>query len=218
MRCSATMGGMSAFDRNRQRGRNPWVDPRLIVGATLVIVSVLGVWFVIAGTRQTTAVLIAARTLVPGEPVDGADLRVADVWLGGLGGSYLAAGAVPDDAVATRTVPAGELVPTGALSPATSARSTVVVIESTTGVPASVAVGTAVEIWSAPRSEPDRFGAPRVLVADAVVAGLPSEDAMSAPSRGSAVELVVPRAEVAEVLAATAAGDALSIVPAAGGR
>ncbi len=212
------MGGMSPFDRSRPRGRSPWVDPRLIVGATLVILSVLGVWFVIAGTRQTTAVLIAGRALVPGEPVDGTDLRVADVWLGGLGGSYLSAGAVPEDAVATRTVPAGELVPTGALSPAASARSTVVVIDSATGVPASVAVGAAVEVWSAPRSEPDRFGAPRVLVADAVVAGLPPAEGMSAPSDGVAVELVVPRAAVAEVLAATAAGDALSIVPSAGAR
>lgn len=212
------MGAMSQLDRTRPRVRSPWVDPRLIVGAALVILAVLGVWFVIAGARQTTAVLIAARTLVPGEPVESADLRVADVWLGGLGGSYLAAGAVPEDAVATRTIPSGELIPAGALSPATSAASTVVVVDSATGVPASVAVGTPVEIWSAPRTDPDRFGAPRVLVADATVAGLPSEGGMTAPSGGTTVEVVVPRSAVAEVLAASAAGDALSIVPATGGR
>ncbi len=212
------MGGMSQLDRTRPRVRSPWVDPRLIVGAALVILAVLGVWFVIAGARQTTAVLIAGRTLVPGEPVESADLRVADVWLGGLGGSYLTAGSMPEDAVATRTIPTGELVPVGALSPATSVRSTVVVIDSATGVPASVAVGTAVEIWSAPRTEPDRFGAPRVLVADATVAGMPSQDGMSAPSAGTTVEVVLPRAAVAEVLAATAAGDALSIVPVTGAR
>ncbi len=212
------MGGMSQLDRTRPRVRSPWVDPRLIVGAALVILAVLGVWFVIAGARQTTAVLIAGRTLVPGEPVESADLRVADVWLGGLGGSYLTAGSMPEDAVATRTIPTGELVPVGALSPATSVRSTVVVIDSATGVPASVAVGTAVEIWSAPRTEPDRFGAPRVLVADATVAGMPSKDGMSAPSAGTTVEVVLPRAAVAEVLAATAAGDALSIVPVTGAR
>jgi hypothetical protein len=83
-------------------------------------------------------------------------------------------------------------------------------------VPASVDAGSVVEVWSAPLIDQGEYDVPRILVADATVAAVTRDDSMI--GGGSvALELVIPRSDVADVLAAIVDEAALSIVPAAGG-
>lgn len=199
----------------RPRARSVWVDPRFLIGILVVAVSIAGVWFVVASARQTAPVLVAARTLVAGEPVRGADVRVTEVALGAVADGYAVPGALADDAVALRTVPAGELVPADAVGTAEAIRTTTVVVPSGTAVPAAVTAGSRVEVWVAPAAVDGEAETPRILVADATVARLVAEEALVA-SRGASVELVVPRADVPDLLAALAADGVLSVVPAAG--
>ncbi|WP_460774874.1 SAF domain-containing protein [Microbacterium sp. GXF7504] len=200
----------------RPRARSVWVDPRFLIGIVVVAVSIAGVWFVVASARQTAPVLVAARTLVAGEPVRSGDVRVTEVALGTVADDYAVPGALADDAVALRTVPAGELVPVDAVGTAEAVRTTVVVVPSGTAVPAAVAAGTRVEVWVAPAGTDGAVEPPRILVADATVARLVADEALVA-SRGASLELVVPRADVPDLLAALAADAVLSVVPAAGG-
>jgi len=201
----ASMGGMI-------RKRAFWSDARFFVGIALIVVSVAGVWGVVAASRHTAPVYAASSTIVPGQAVTADDLRVVDVGLGQVEGAYLTPEGLGDGMVAQRTIAAGELVPVEAL--AESASVTTVVVRSAADVPRAVAAGTAVELWEAPATA-DGFDPPRVLVADATVAAIVRAEGVMASGQTS-VELVVARSDVAAVLAAVAAGSALSVVPTGG--
>lgn len=207
---------MSSADPVRSSRRAFWGDARFLLGILLIVTSVAGVWFVVSAARQTAPAFAASRTIVAGQPVAADDLRTVDVSLGSLGDAYLAPAAWTDGLVATRTIPAGELVPADALGPSDRLRTTSLVVESSVDVPASVGAGDVVEVWSAPLQDAGAHDDPRILVADAVVVSVEREESMM--GGGSArLEVVVPRADVAAVLAALSNGSALSVVPAVGG-
>ncbi|PKI92007.1 hypothetical protein CW368_03935 [Actinomycetales bacterium SN12] len=196
--------------------RRFFADLRFLIGVALVIASVAGVWLLVSTSRQTTPVLQATRTVLPGETITSAELQVVEVGLGSLGDSYLAPQSLEPGAVAVRTLTAGELVPLAAVGDVDDLRTTSVVIGST-AVPAGVTAGTVVELWHAPPIDDGRsFEEPRILVADAIIAHVAEEEGMLAGGRID-VELVVDRADIADVLAAITGGDALSIVPTGAG-
>ncbi|MFH8250791.1 SAF domain-containing protein [Microbacterium sp. B2969] len=208
---------MTALDAARPRPRAFWGDARFFLGILLVVASVAGVWFVVSASRQTVPVFAANRTIVPGESVSKGDLRLVDVALGTLEGSYLTSEALDEGLVATRTVEAGELVPSSAVGAAAAAATTTVVLRSTVDVPASVDAGTVVEVWEAPLIERGSYDVPRILVADATVVSVTRDDSMMGGG-AAALEVVIPRADVAGVLAAMADESALSVVPTTGAR
>ncbi|MCE7480370.1 MULTISPECIES: SAF domain-containing protein [Microbacterium] len=190
-----------------------WGDIRFLIGIALVILSVAGVWLIVSSARQTTPVLQADRTIAQGEALVSDDFRVVEVSLGTVVDGYLAPQDLEPGMIAARTLAAGELLPVTAASDAQSGRTTSIVIESSVGIPESVVVGTPVELWYAPLvAESDEFDAPRILVADVVVASIPDTDGMLA-QRTAMLEIVIDRSDVADVLAAITGGGALSVVP-----
>lgn len=206
---------MSDHTAARPRPRAFWADVRFLLGIALVVASVVGVWLVVAAARQTVPVFAAARTIVPGDAVGADDLRVVEVALGQLAESYASPASLLPGVVATRTIAAGELVPQDALGEAGTLRTTNVVVHSATEIPAAVVPGGSVEVWAAPQLERGTFDTPRILVSSATVVSVADDESMMG-SAGSAVELVIERADVADTLAAIAGGANLSIVPTAG--
>ncbi|MGW9627046.1 SAF domain-containing protein [Microbacterium sp. NPDC055521] len=201
----------------RSRAHRPFFgDLRFLIGVALVLASIAGVWVLVSTSRQTAPVLQATRTVLPGETISSAELQVVEVGLGALSDSYLAPQSLKPGAVAVRTLTAGELVPLAAVGDPDALRTTSVVIRST-AVPADVSAGAVVELWHAPPIDEGRaFEEPRILVADAVIARVAEEDGMLAGGRID-VEVVVDRADVADVLAAITGEDAISIVPTGAG-
>lgn len=210
------MGVMTALDSARARPRVFWADARFLLGILLVIASVAGVWFVVSASRHTVPAFAATRTIVPGEAISGDDLRTVDVALGQVGEAYLAPDALAEGLVATRTIESGELVPRAAVGDAASVRTTTVVLRSAVDVPGSVDAGSVVEVWAAPLLERGRYDAPRILVADATVVSVTRDDSMIGGG-SAALEVVIPRADVAATLAAMSDESALSVVPTSGG-
>jgi hypothetical protein len=206
---------MTAIESARPRPRAFWGDARFLLGILLIAASVAGVWFVVSASRQTVPVFAATRTIVPGEAVAGDDLRIVDVSLGQLEGAYLAPDALEAGLVATRTVAEGELVPQSAVGASAAAATTTVVLHSAVEVPASVDAGSVVEVWEAPLIERGRYDVPRILVADATIVSVTRDDSMIGGG-AAALEVVIPRADVAAVLGAMADESALSVVPTAG--
>ena len=149
------------------------------------------------------------------EAVSAGDLTVVDVALGQLGDAYLGADGLDGGVVATRTIEVGELVPATAVGDAAAARTTTVVLRSAVDVPASVEAGAVVEVWSAPLVERGAYDQPRILVPDAVVVAVTRDDSMMGGAQ-AALEVVIPRADVAAVLAAISAEAAISVVPTMG--
>lgn len=197
------------------RPRAFWSDTRFLLGIALIVVAIVGVWFVVAAARQTVPVFAASRTIVAGEPLSSGDLRVVEVSLGAAAQMYATPAAFASGSVATRTISEGELVPAASLAPAEAVRTTTVVVPSTTEIPAAVRTGSTVELWAAAQAERGVFDTPRILVSRATVVAVAEERSMIGTS-GTNVELVIERADVAATLAALADGSRLSIVPVAG--
>lgn len=205
---------MTAHETARTPRRAFWSDARFLLGILLIVASVAGVWFVVSAARQTTPAFTAARTIVPGEAITADDVREVDVALGQLGTAYLTPAQLDGAVIATRTIAEGELVPSAAVGDAAGARTTNVVVHSTVEVPSSVGAGTVVEVWAAPLHDGE-YAKPRILVADATVVSVVRDDSMMGGG-ASAVELVIPRADVAATLEAMADESALSVVPTVG--
>lgn len=210
------MYGMSETVPARPRPRAFWSDLRFLLGIGLIVVSIAGVWFVVAASRQTVPVFAASRTIVPGEAVTSDDLQVVEVALGRIEDAYASPASFEPGSIALRTISAGELVPGSAIGAADEARTTTVVVMSATVIPAAVGPGATVEVWAAPQLERGVFDTPRILVAAATVVSVEDDDSVMGRT-GTAVELVIERADVAETLAAVAAGASMSIVPTSGG-
>ena len=190
-----------------------WGDARFLIGIALVVLSVVGVWLIVSSARHTTPVLQADRTIAQGEALVSSDFRVVEVGLGAVADGYLAPQDLVAGLVASRPLADGELVPASAAADAADSRTTSVVVESSVGIPESVGVGTAVELWYAPvLADGEGYDVPRILASGVSVASIPDDDAMLA-SRSAAVELVIDRGDVADVLAAITGGAALSVVP-----
>lgn len=204
------MSRMSILSRPR---RAFWADLRFAIGLVLIAASIAGVWLVVSSSSATAPHLQAARTIVEGEVVTADDLRVVEANLGPLADDYLSPEMLKEGSVAARTLEKGELVALAALSDPDARRTTTVVIASSTRVPRDVVAGTVVELWETPEPTDDGVvAAPRVLVGDAIVHALVEDDSVLAGDP-TAVELVIARGAVTDVLAAIAGGARLAVVP-----
>lgn len=201
---------MAVLSRSR---RAFWGDVRFLVGIALVIISITGVWLIVSASDDAVPVLQANRTITEGEALSSSDFQVVEVGLGALADDYLGPQDLQPGQVASRTLEKGEIVPVSATTAATENRSTTIVIESSTGIPDDVTPGSVVEVWHAPPLDDGRsFDAPRILVSEVIVRSVVEDDGMLADA-GTGVELVIDRADVADVLAAVTGGSSLSIVP-----
>ncbi|WP_431073425.1 SAF domain-containing protein [Microbacterium phyllosphaerae] len=202
---------MHKFARPR---RAVWGDARFLIGIALVLLSTGGVWAVVSSAGATTPVLQANRTIVRGEALVSGDFRIVEVGLGAVTDRYLAPQDLAPGQVASRTVAEGELMSGDAAQDADANRTTTIVVESSTGVPADVAGGSVVELWHAPPLDDGgpAQDSPRILVPEAVVASVTRTDGMLAAD-DTTVEIVIDRTEVADVLAAITGGSVLSVVP-----
>ncbi|WP_166866173.1 hypothetical protein [Salinibacterium sp. ZJ70] len=197
-----------------QAARRRSLDPRLLIGVLLVAGSVAGVVGLVTAVDTRTTVYAAASTLAPGDRIDRADLVERAVSIDGAHDLYLAADDVPDDGlVVLRSVREGELLPRSAVGDRAGAASTAVVLELSGPVSASVVAGSTVDVWATAIDGTTReFGAPAVLVPDAVVVRLVAADGLVARTGSAGIEVLVPRDRVARVLQAQASGDAIAVV------
>jgi len=194
------------------------IDPRLIVGLALVVVSVAGVVALVGAADRRVAVYAASAALVPGERVSSGDLLVRQIALDSGLELYLRPGAATDEYIVTSAVRAGELVPVAALGDRAVADTTTIVVPLASPVGAGVVPGTSVDVWAAPESSPIEtelavFAAPVVLCPDAVVVELRRPEGIVGAADGDLVEVRVPRFRVARILQAIADGDALAVIP-----
>jgi hypothetical protein len=195
------------------------LDVRLVVGIALVAASIGGVWAVVAAADRSVSVYAAATTIVAGDAVGKEDLVVQQVSLGRADDLYVAPGDLSDGAVATRTVLAGELVPREALSSSSGLASAPVVVTVAGELAERVEEGREVDVWTSSAGDGDDAveAPPSVLVSGALVTRIVQEERLVAGSSEVSVELSVPDGAVAVLLAATTAGDPLTLVPVDGG-
>lgn len=195
------------------RLRRPrWKDPRLIVGIVLVVSSVLMGALLVSRLSETTPVLVARSPIVPGDPIDTADLVMVEMRLGDQTDLYAGnVDSVPAGAVATRTVQEGELLPMSAIGQAADVTLRPVVIPVDATVAESVVPGATVELWHTAPTGVDTEDAQAVLlVPDAVVRRI--DEGSSLGMRSMAVEVLVPSGSVGEVLEVLSKDERLDVI------
>lgn len=132
----------------------PWKDPRLVVGVALVALSVLVGARLLATADDTVAVWAARTALRVGQPVGPADLVRREIRFGSQAEAdrYVsAASAIAPGTVLRREVGAGELLPRAAVTGKQGAAVTEVPLSvATEAVPATVRVGSVVDVWVSP--------------------------------------------------------------------
>lgn len=173
-----------------------WLHPQVVVGAILVLTSVVVGARLVGGGADAAPVLVAAGDLAPGQPLT-ADLVVEQpAELQDAGDLYLT-GAVGEGYVLTRPVARGEFVPRSAVAPAaelvsgTDALRFVTLSLPAAEIPAGLAAGDVVDVWRVgPEGSPE--GSPE------------GGDQAGAAGAQSAATLVAPGVRVTAV--ASAAG------------
>ncbi len=213
-----TMARMAVLPLSARRRALP--DPRILVGVVLVLASAAGTTAAVTALTRTVTVYRAERALVAGERVTADRLAPSSVRLGDAQDLYLAGPLPAGGLVATRTVAAGEMVPRSAVGTSAQLATATVVVELSSTLADGVGAGTDVDLWSAPRlsGAQERFGPPVVLVSDAVVARVATRTGLVAGGQDDAVEVQVPRDEVAALLEAQADGSRISAVAVGGTR
>ncbi len=190
-----------------------WVDPRFALGLVLVIASIVGVAAVVAGNDRTVAVYAAREPLTVGDRLDVADLVETRVRLGAGDALYLTPTRIPADGLTvTRTIGAGELVPTSAVGARSGESMTSLVVDLRGRLSTGLAAGSVVDVWSAGEAEGESFGPPAVLVGRASIVRILEPTGLIQSGEGLSVEVLVPKGKVAQVLEAIANEDAISIV------
>lgn len=195
------------------RLRTPrWKDPRLIVGIVLVVASVLMGAVLVSRLSETTSVLVARSAIVPGEPITAEDLTTVELRLGDQTDHYVGTlEAIPEGAVALRTIRSGELVPMSAIGQAAEVPLRPVVIPVDAAVAESVVPGATVELWhTAPAAEEGADAQARLLVADAVVRRI--DEGSSLGMQEMSVEVLVPGDSVDEVLEVLSQDERLDVI------
>jgi len=194
--------------------RRFWFDPRFAIGVLLVAASVVGVVAIVGAADSSIAVYAARGALTPGDRIGSDDLRLVDVRLDGAHEHYLVPADLPDDGlVVTRSVGDGELVASSAVGSTLGEQQTAIVLAVNGELAASVTAGSGVDVWSARQAGSGLFEAPAVIVSAATVVRLVDREGFVVDDGSAALEVLVPRAQVARVLEAVANDDAISVVP-----
>lgn len=192
-----------------------WRDPRLLVGALLVLGSVVAGSQVVAAADDTVAVYAAGGAIVPGDRIDAGALAVVQVRLDAVPEVYVpATEPLAAEAVALRAVGPGELLPRAALGSAIDLQRRPVGVPMDGPVPAGLIKGSLVDVWV---SEPDadRAGAfhePVRLAAAVEVAEVTTGGGTLGAGGSTTVQVLLGEDELRLALRALAADAEVALV------
>lgn len=195
------------------RPRRVWRDPRFVGGLVLVVLSVLACTWLVADARAGESLYRTTRDIAAGETLDSSNTEVVDARP--ASDVYLASGGLPVGALTTRSLAAGELVPTSAVSTAEDGTHRRLVLTVSEGLPASATPGSLMELWFVPthRSGSEVDTTP-TLVAQQVVLVRTAEDSSSIASLGGLrIEVRLESGDLAAVLEASGGDGSLTAVP-----
>jgi hypothetical protein len=199
-----------------KRIRRPrWTDARLLIGAMLVVLAVVGTYLLVTSANSTTRVWASARALVPGEILEPADLTVAEVNLADLGKKYLSADSeLPTNTSVRSVVAAGELLAASAVAPVSELEGRVVAIDIAGSVPSVVDSGSLVDVWAQPEQNglDDDGTPPEQIVDSAPVAHINRDVGSFGAGDGARIEVFVGSVDLPGVLAALDGRSVLSVV------
>ncbi len=160
----------------------------------------------------------AAATLKPGDRLDAAAVVRVAVLLDDAVAPYLSAeGPLPSDGYVVREIRAGELIPVSAVGTKADVGVQPVTVRVDADSAAGLVAGSVVDVWVSPRdpaSAQERYLASQIGLQAVTVAWIPQDQgSFGVSASSSAIALLVPSAEVQQLIAAQDARSRLTLVP-----
>jgi hypothetical protein len=197
--------------------RPSWRDPRLLAGVLIVALSVSGVIALLTAQNRTVEIYAADRLLTVGDRFTVEDLRVVDVQIDALEGSYFAAAdEIDDNAQFIAMVDEGELVPRRAVARVDPLDRQAVTVDVEHALARGVDPGRLVDVWAAEAATPGSQEEVEVerIAAGAQVSAITEASGTFGAQNAVTIELLVDPEELPALLVATSSSAAVSVVPA----
>lgn len=205
----------------RRLQRPSWRDSRLVAGVLLVLLATIGGAAAMRHYDNSIEVLQASHALVPGQGIKASDVHAVKVRIDQAGATYFSADDPLPKGEVLREVRQGELVPRSAVGDGRSVHVKAVAIPVDSAQSATLVKGSVVDIWVSRKKSGDAgqvtYDEPTRVLERAVVARVPSGGSgFTVASDSGAVHVLVPDANIPEVLGAIHQGAKVDLVPAAG--
>ncbi|MDQ3095107.1 MAG: hypothetical protein M3Q82_03975 [Actinomycetota bacterium] len=214
---SGTGAGLVSPAARRLRGSR-WRDPRIWLGAALVLASIVVGARVLAAADDTVAIWALRGDLASGITVDSGDVAAVDIHFADASDAsrYVSAEEpLPAGLHLVRDVGAGELLALSALSDdATTAPAQLPLAVGPAGMPPDLAAGNRVDLWAVPADDGARTGAQQPVVrvlTEVTVVSVASAGPAGAGSDRQVLVTLPPDADVADVLASLRSSDVVLI-------
>ena len=193
------------------RLRRPgWSDPKLLIGLALIVGSILAVTAIVSGADRTDARYAAREALPAGSVITEDSVVIVHVR---VGDGYIAHSEAPWGMVTTRGIGPGELIPAAALTDADDFVARPVAVSVTVPLAPGIEPGSIVDVWVTSDEDPPES----TLVAEGVaVEAIEHAGGGLSGARREVVYVIVPAADVGEVLAALARDGDVAVVGIAG--
>lgn len=197
------------------RLRKPsWRDPRLLIGILLVLASVAAVVTLVRASDRTIEVYAAKDDIAVGQAISEDDLVIVNARLGDADGAYHhPAAGLPQNAVATRLLTRGELLPRSAVGFQDALDRKPVGLPVDIGLPEGVGKGSFVDVWVSARDGRDGFTQPQLLLNAAEIAEIGTSSTAFGARSSTLIHVLVDDVAMPRLLAALANESRIAVVP-----
>lgn len=189
------------------RVRRPsWKDPRLALGAVLVIASVAGTVYLVGELHQTSTVYVASSNITLGEQLTAENIKTQEVQLGDTLENYLHVDMpVGQEARANTFISAGELIPVTSITTSELGSRRPINVELPADLSSSITPGSFVDVWIAKReSSGNTYEVPEKLSSMVEVAARVESGGGLVGTHGTNLELLVEPNQLEPLLQALA--------------
>lgn len=186
--------------------RPTWKDPRLALGAVLVVASVIGTVYLVRELNHTTEVYVAGANITLGEELSLQNLRIENVQLGESGMQYLDANPeLISNARANTFIGAGEFIPNSSITHNELGSRRPINIELPADLTPAITPGSFVDVWIAQREKAgSTYGVPEQLASMVEVSARVARAGGLVNQTGTNLELLVEPAHLEPLLQALA--------------
>ncbi|MGP9782836.1 hypothetical protein ACT3UQ_10290 [Glutamicibacter sp. AOP12-B1-11] len=173
--------------------RPTWKDPRLALGAVLVVASVVGTVYLVRELNHTTEVYVAGANITLGEELSTQNLRTENVKLGESGVQYLEANPeLITNARANTFIGAGEFIPNDSITHNELGSRRPINIDLPADLTPAITPGSFVDVWIAQREKGgSAYGVPEQLASMVEVSARVARAGGLVNQNGTNLELLV---------------------------
>lgn len=193
-----------------------WRDPRLLIGLLLVALSVTGVVALVQTIDERQGYWAASKDIVPGAQVTAEDFHIVQASISESAEHYWKADKqLPPEFLVSSTILQGELLTQRQVAESDPDGRQQVGVRVSEDMPASVTIGSRVDVWVAAAREDGRgYEEPTKMISNAEVTGTDNNTSAFAAANTTTVYVMLAQDAVPPVLDAQANDAKIALVPA----